>query len=169
MPANVEIKARVGNFAHLCSLAEALSGAPGALLHQEDTFFHTSQGRLKLRTVSPEQGELIYYERHDRAGPKTSHYEIAPTYQPLRLAATLTAALGVRGVVRKQRLVFILGQTRVHLDKVEDLGTFIEFEWLMQPGQTVQEGQRVVSDLMRQFDIADQDLVPQAYIDLIAP
>jgi predicted adenylyl cyclase CyaB len=169
MPTNVEIKARIADLAHLRSLATALSGSPGRLLRQEDTFFYTPQGRLKLRTFSPEQGELIYYERHDSSGPKASRYEIAPTHHPLRLEATLAAALGVRGVVRKRRLVFFLGQTRVHLDDVEALGTFVEFEWVMQPGQTVEEGRRVVSGLMRQFGIATQDLVPQAYIDLIAP
>lgn len=169
MLANVEIKARVGDVVRLRTLAATLSGTPGTLQPQTDTFFHTPQGRLKLRTVSPEQGELIYYERHDSSGPKTSQYTIVPTDQPQRLEAALAAALGVHGVVRKQRLVFLLGQTRMHLDEVEGLGTFVEFEWVMQPGQSVKEGRRVVTDLMRRFGVAEQDLIPQAYIDLLVP
>lgn len=168
MPANVEIKARLRHFAHLQTLAVTLSGEPGILLHQEDIFFSTPQGRLKLRLISPDQGELIYYERGDLSGPKTSRYTIAAVPNPLALKDTLAAALGIRGVVRKQRLVYTIGQTRVHLDRVEGLGTFVEFEWVMQPGQTAAEGRRVVSELMRQFGIADQDLIAQAYVDMVS-
>jgi len=82
MPVNVEIKARVSNPLRLQTLAAALSDDSGTLLQQDDTFFHTPQGRLKLRTLAPTHGELIYYERADAAGPKLSRYEVAPTSTP---------------------------------------------------------------------------------------
>jgi predicted adenylyl cyclase CyaB len=168
MPENLEIKARVKHFARTQALATALSGAPGILLHQEDTFFHSARGRLKLRVFSPTQGELIYYERHDTSGPKPSHYVIAVTPDPAALKTVLTLALGVRGVVRKHRWLYIVGQTRVHLDEVEGLGSFVELEWLRQPSQTVAEGTRVVAELMQQLAIGEADLIAGAYIDLLA-
>jgi predicted adenylyl cyclase CyaB len=167
MPVNVEIKARVSNPLRLQTLAQALSDDAGTLLQQDDTFFHTPQGRLKLRTLAPTHGELIYYERADAAGPRPSRYEVAPTSTPAALLATLAAALGVRGVVRKQRRLYLLGQTRVHIDAVEGLGTFVELEWGMQPGQTHADGVRAVAELMQRLEITEAELIAGAYIDLL--
>jgi predicted adenylyl cyclase CyaB len=164
---NLEIKARVKHFARTQALATGLSGAPGTLLHQEDTCFHSAWGRLKLRVFSPTQGELIYYERQDTSGPKPSHYVVTKTPDPGALKTVLASALGIRGVVRKQRWLYLVGQTRVHLDEVEGLGNFVELEWLRQPGQTVAEGTRAVAELMQHLSIAEADLVAGAYVDLL--
>ena len=144
-----------------------MSRTSGTLLSQEDTFFHTPQGRLKLRTLSPTQGELIYYERADATGPRPSRYQMIHTHLPGALKAALAAALGVRGSVRKQRRLYSVGQTRLHLDEVEELGVFVELEWVMQPGQTVETGTRVIAELMQHLEIADADLIAAAYIDLL--
>lgn len=34
----------------------------------------------------------------------------------------------VQGVVKKKRLLYLVGQTRVHCDEVEGLGHFVELE-----------------------------------------
>ena len=41
---------------------------------------------------------------------------------------TLGEALGVKGRVKKTRLLYMVGQTRVHVDEVEGLGNFMELE-----------------------------------------
>ena len=111
MGTNVEIKARVRDVARQRAAAERLAdGAPEAL-QQLDTFFHVPHGRLKLREFGTGAGELIRYDRPDRAGPKESSYSIAPTDVPKAVRETLTAALGVRGVVRKRRWVYLVGRT----------------------------------------------------------
>jgi adenylate cyclase class IV len=167
MPVNVEIKAKARDFAQLQALAATLSGTPGTLLYQEDTFFDTPRGRLKLRVLSAAHGELIYYEREDASGPKPSHYMVTPTPDPEALKATLAAALGVCGMVRKRRWLYMVGQIRVHLDDVEGLGTFVELEWVMRPDQTVAEGARDVAALMQQLHIAEADLITGAYVDAL--
>jgi adenylate cyclase class IV len=86
-------------------------------LEQEDTFFVCPRGRLKLRQFAGcPQAELIYYERPESSGPRESRYIVHPTADPEGLREVLSAALGVRGVVRKRRTVYLIGQTRVHLD-----------------------------------------------------
>ena len=167
MASNVEIKARVKNLAQFRERAERLSDTPVELLVQEDTFFVVPKGRLKLRVLAPDRGQLVYYERVDRAGPKTSYYLVAPTPDPASLHAALAAALGVRGVVRKRRWLYMIGHTRVHLDDVEDLGAFMELEVVLQPGQSAEEGQAIAADLMGQLEIAPGDLVDVAYLDLL--
>ncbi len=69
MAQNVEIKARSVDFAGQMEIARSLSGVEPEVIHQEDTFFNVSTGRLKLRVFSPDSGELIYYLRPDRMGP----------------------------------------------------------------------------------------------------
>src|SRR5512135_2534835 len=118
MPSNIEIKARARDFNGIRSRAEALADTPVQVIAQEDTFFAVPQGRLKLRVRHPDPAQLIYYERPDQGGPKRSEYQIFETPDPDGLRRTLSCALGVRGVVRKTRYLYLVGQTRVHLDNV---------------------------------------------------
>ena len=52
MASNIEIKARVDDFESLRIRAEALSDQPLKVIPQEDTFFNTEKGRLKLRVLA---------------------------------------------------------------------------------------------------------------------
>jgi len=168
MAMNIEIKARVRDSDQLRGRAAALSGSAGEVLQQEDIFFNVPVGRLKLRTQSPEAGQLIFYQRNDIAGPKSSHYHIFSTTNPAGLQAVLAQSLGVRGVVRKQRWLFLVGQTRIHLDEVVGLGNFMELEVVLRDGQPAGEGIAIAQDLMKQLGIRADDLITGAYIDLIS-
>jgi len=167
MATNIEIKARAGNLSLLRERAERLSHTPAELLLQEDRFFSVPKGRLKLRILGPARGELIYYEREDLAGPKSSRYLLFPTSDPAALRAVLEASLGLLGVVRKQRWLFMVGNTRIHLDDVQGLGAFMELEVVLQPGQSAEEGQAIAADLMHQLGIEPGNLVAGAYLDLL--
>jgi predicted adenylyl cyclase CyaB len=167
MPANIEIKARVNNFEEMKSRAASLSDGPVQVIPQEDTFFNTTRGRLKLRALSPQLGYLIYYERPDRDGPKRSDYTLAETHDPESLKQALTLALGLRGVVRKTRYLYMAGQTRIHLDEVEVLGYFLELEVVLRDGQSDAEGQVIAEDLMRDLGVNQAALLEGAYMDLI--
>ena len=72
MPANIEIKARARDFEEIRRHAESLSDTPVEVIPQEDIFFNTEQGRLKLRVLALNLGQLIYYTRPDQEGPKRS-------------------------------------------------------------------------------------------------
>jgi predicted adenylyl cyclase CyaB len=168
MPANVEIKARVEDLDQLRAYLERTTGTKGELLVQEDVFFKVPHGRLKLRIFDAQRGELIAYSRADETGPRLSEYTIAPTSNPAALCEILAHILGVLGAVRKRRLLFRLGATRVHLDRVEGLGDFVELEVVLEPGQRAAEGVQRARQLMVELTINESALVPQAYIDLIA-
>lgn len=168
MPANVEIKARVRDVAGLERRLALLVEGPPEVIRQEDTFFDVPRGRLKLRVLAPGRGELIEYQRPDSAGPALSTYTIVPTDDPEALRARIAADLGVRGVVRKVRRLYHVDQTRVHLDEVEGLGSFIELEVVLADGQSEEDGAKIAGDLARQLGISRADLVEGAYIDLLA-
>ncbi len=167
MPSNIEIKARIRDFAELQSRAESFSDAPVQVILQEDIFFHTRRGRLKLRQLAPDRGELIYYTRPDQEGPKRSEYHIFPTSDPANLKRVLALAYGIRGVVRKTRYLYLVGQTRVHLDDVEGLGQFLELEVVMREGQSDAEGQAIAEELMARLGVERSDLLEGAYMDLL--
>ncbi len=166
---NVEWKAWARHPERLQAIAEPLAGTTPQILHQTDTFFNVRHGRLKLRQFRPGSGELIYYERPDRSGPKTSNYVIVPIDQPEALRDILRQALGIRGVVRKLRRVYLVGQARIHLDTVEGLGEFIEVEVVLRPGQEVSEGEAIAERLRHDLEVSCDDLVDRAYVDLLGP
>lgn len=167
MPINIEIKARVHAFATFQRKAEQLSDAPCQVIPQEDTFFNCPQGRIKLRELGPQHGQLVYYLREDVSGPKRSDYKIFETDRPADLKLILSQAYGVRGVVSKVRYLYRVGQTRIHLDDVHGLGQFMELEVVLRPDQTDEQGLAIAEDLMRKLGILEGDLIDSAYMDLM--
>ena len=167
MPSNIEIKARVTDLARKRESAERLTQTAPTVLEQHDTFFPCPHGRLKLRELSPTDGELIFYRRTDAAGPKESSYSIYRTNSPESLRALLTSAYGAGKVVIKTRLLYLVGQTRIHLDSVVGLGSFLELEVVLGEDKSVEAGQREAGELMSALEIDQADLVECAYADLL--
>ncbi len=167
MPSNIEIKARARDFVRIQSRAEKLSDTPVQVIPQEDIFFNVEQGRLKLRILGQDRSQLIYYTRPDQQGPKRSDYHITHSADPYNLKRVLELAYGIRGVVRKTRYLYLVGQTRVHLDDVEGLGQFMELEVVLDDGQTDAEGQGIAEDLMSVLGVERGDLIDGAYMDLL--
>jgi predicted adenylyl cyclase CyaB len=167
MPTNVEIKAvlrdRVG--AEAWATARCRSGPD--VIEQEDVFFPCEGARLKLRILGPKHGELIRYQRTDAAEARSSRYLLARTRDPEVLREILTATLGSAGVVRKTRLLYLVGQTRVHIDRVEGLGDFLELEVVMRPDQKEEEGKHIAEGLLSELGIGKVDLLAQAYVDML--
>jgi predicted adenylyl cyclase CyaB len=168
MGSNVEIKARIRNPDSMRLRVEALADSGPEPLTQEDTFFSAAHGRLKLRESSTRGAELIYYERADSPRPIESRFVRARCPEPQTLREALTRALGICGVVRKQRTLYRVGRTRIHLDNVEGLGSFLELEVVLSPTETVAQGTRVAHEIMEKLGLGDGDLVDKAYVDLLA-
>ena len=168
MPRNIEIKARIDSVDTLASALAAFAGQGPIRIDQDDTFFACANGRLKLREFAPDAGELIFYRRDDLAGPRESFYLIAPTSAPDTMREALTLAHGQVGRVRKRRTLFMVGRTRVHLDRVESLGEFLELEVMLEEGEPAEQGVAQAHALMAQLGIVSANLVRGAYVDLLA-
>ena len=167
MARNVEIKARIESVETLMPRAAALADQGPTEILQDDTFFVCPRGRLKLRAFSATSGQLIFYRRPDQAGPKESFFLISPTASPDTLREALTLAYGRAGRVRKQRTLYLAGRTRIHLDRVEDLGHFLELEVVMAEGEPAEAGVAVAHDLLAKLGVAQSQLVERAYVDLL--
>lgn len=134
---------------------------------QVDTYFRVAHGRLKLRESLQSGPELIHYIRADVAGARESHYQLYRTEDAEGLKAILEKALGVKAVVAKRREIYLIGNVRVHLDKVQDLGSFVELEGIVEnPAELVYVGDEV-QRLRQALGIEEHALVKESYSDLI--
>jgi len=168
MPTNIEIKARVPDPAPLAAVAREISDTPPETLRQRDTFFRCPAGRLKLREFGAGRCELIWYDRPYAGGSRRSDYHIAPVTDPAALRRVLDRAYGMTQVVEKTRTLCHVGQTRIHLDEVSGLGSFVELEVVLRDGQPEWEGHAIAADLMARLGIAESDLIGCSYADLLA-
>lgn len=167
MPSNIEIKARCTHPEETLERIKQRCPEPPHELYQTDFFFDSPNGRLKLRVFPDQRGELISYQRESASGPKPSHYEIYHTTQPQALLQVLQHSLKAGVVVRKKRLLFMAGRTRVHYDWVEGLGCFLELEVVMQPDEEIGDAVREAEELMSNLGIHRENLVSGAYADML--
>jgi predicted adenylyl cyclase CyaB len=166
--ANVEIKARCADLAAARRRVEGLRGRRVGLDRQVDTYFRTDRGRLKLRESSLSGGQLVPYLRPDRRGPRRSDYRLIPVEDPAGVSRLLGEILGVHRVVRKEREIWLIDNVRVHLDRVEGLGTFLELEAVFDGSAEAAPGQEArVRRLMAELGVEEGDLVPVSYEGLL--
>lgn len=92
-------------------------------------YFYHSCNIINPFYVQSGDGELIWYERQDTQGPKLCDYEKATVEKKSAdIIKVLARALGTKVEVKKTRQLFLVDQTRVHVDFVEGLGDFMELE-----------------------------------------
>lgn len=168
MARNIEIKARLADPAGVAARALALAGgAPPQRLEQDDSFFHAPHGRLKLRGM-PDGAELIAYRRADATGARLSEYWRSPVPDPDSMREGLSQVLGLAGRVRKTRLLFLVGRTRIHVDRVEGLGDFLELEVVLRDDESLADGEAEAAALLQALQVPREAEVAGAYRDLLA-
>lgn len=166
--ANLEIKARCADLAAARARAERVATRRIGVDRQVDTYFRTRAGRMKLRRSSLSGGQLVPYLREDGEQARRSDYQVVPVEAPDALEALLARILGVHRVVRKEREIFLYENVRIHLDRVEGLGDFLELEAVFDGSPGGEEAQRgKVAFLMRELGIAEPDLVATSYEGLL--
>jgi adenylate cyclase class 2 len=164
MAKNLELKARIPSVERAEAAAMACGAAFSQSLHQVDIYFNVPHGRLKLRDIEGEGAELIFYERGEDREERWSIYERIPCLEPARLKAILEAALGIKVVVEKTRLLYVYQQCRIHIDAVDRLGSFIEFE---AQDSGVVESHALMKVLREAFGISPGDIIQASYADLV--
>ncbi|HEY5947299.1 MAG TPA: class IV adenylate cyclase [Kofleriaceae bacterium] len=167
MGRNIEIKCSCADLHAVRRRAEVLGARDAGVLVQVDTFFVAPRSRLKLRDFGDGRAELISYVRADRTEARASDYVVAPVTDPEALARALTMALGATGVVRKQRHLFLYKHTRIHLDDVKDLGSYVELETVL-TDISDEEGYRELHEIAAALGLHPDDHVAKPYVELLA-
>ncbi len=163
---NLELKARDRDPARSLQVCAQLGAEDQGTLTQRDTYFEVPRGRLKLRE-EPSRATLIAYERPDLAGNKESRYRLVEVPEPADLRSALENTLGITVVVSKSRRLFLHEGVRIHLDGVEGLGDFIEFEGVAADGEDPARFTSALDSLRDAFGIRDEDLLRESYSDLL--
>ncbi|MBS1251627.1 MAG: hypothetical protein MAG451_00660 [Anaerolineales bacterium] len=163
---NIEIKAKLEDLERARRTAGRLGAEHVATLQQTDTYFRVPRGRLKLREQEPGADQLVLYRRPDQPTPKVSDYQVVPVAESAGVRALLSDALGILTQVRKRRELWRLDNVRIHLDTVDGLGTFIEFEVMVIDGRSEESCRARAEELLASFNISQGDLVAGSYADL---
>ena len=165
----VELKAKVDNLEPFRKKLESLKAEYVGVFRQTDTYYEVPQGRLKLRETEGENGaQLVYYERPDVEGPKQSQGFLIELPKPQFTKQFLSNVLRTKTVVDKQRAIYRVEGTQVHLDTVKDLGTYVEFERRTEnTPEATRKAHEKLEKLMQTLGIKPETLQKGSYSDLI--
>lgn len=176
---NLELKIKCETMQDLKSI-EALAQKHGAIyqdtIEQRDTYFRVSRGRLKLRErwlkeqneAKPVDAELIYYNRPGKRGSRISIYDVLPVSEPELLCAMLTKALrDTLVIVEKERILYIYKNTRIHLDTVKMLGTFVELETVIDEAMSMEDVKAEHQSVIAFLGLGALLPIPSSYSDLL--
>jgi predicted adenylyl cyclase CyaB len=165
MARNIELKCRCAHLDAVRQRALTLGAEDRGMLVQRDTFFTAPYTRLKLRDFGDGRAELISYRRSDVADARASEYHIAPASP--QLAVVLADALGTTGIVEKRRHLWMWRHTRIHLDDVTGLGTFVELETVIR-AQSEGQAHAELAHVADALALDRSQLVPIPYVELLA-
>lgn len=162
---NIEFKAELRDIDAARAQCRALGGERVGILEQTDTYYRLTDGRLKRRETVGKQIEWVYYHRPDRVSPKMSNFTLLTDEQARRRWGThsLTAWL----TVCKRRELWMIDSVRVHLDEVEQLGDFIEFEAPVSRILSVHRCYQLIGSLREAFGPALGEHISVSYSDLM--
>ena len=165
----VELKAKTDSLGDYRKRLQEMKADHIGTFHQTDTYFEVPEGRLKLReTEGTRKAQIVYYEREDIPGPKASRVFTLELQEPEFFKDFLHKALETKVVVDKTRQIYRHQGTQIHLDKVKDLGTFIEFERKTEgTPEAASKDREVLEDLMKTLGIKTKDLIRGSYSDLL--
>jgi predicted adenylyl cyclase CyaB len=164
---NVEIKARCRQPGVVRNYLMHHGALYKGLDEQTDTYFNVAIGRLKLREGNIENN-LIYYNRANQPGPKSSHFQLVKINNPAGLKEILTKACGIKMIVRKKREIYYIGNVKFHIDEVPGLGSFVEIEagniLADKPEEQLLKQCRFY---MKELGIREEELIAESYSDLM--
>jgi len=164
----VEAKAKATNLQSCRTLLRRMGGKRVGSFRQLDTYFAVPKGRLKIRESDRRGSLLVYYVRENIRGPKISDVYLAPLSDAKAVKTILSQVLGVGCVVKKKREIFRLRGIQVHLDHVEGLGSFIEFEKMVAADAlSTARARKQLDALLRKLGVPQRNLQRASYRELL--
>jgi predicted adenylyl cyclase CyaB len=162
---NYEFKARLRDEEHVRAALKKLRARHIGNDHQIDTYFRVPRGRLKVREGRIENA-LIFYRRSDSPRPRRAQIEMMLLPRRNSLRSILAAGLGVLTVVDKRREIYLVGNVKIHLDRVRGLGKFIEVEAVSR-SRGVARIRAQARKFQKILGIPSADVLAKSYSDMV--
>lgn len=165
---NIELKISINDFRKISPRLRKIGAKNNGKLYQIDVYYNCKNGRLKIRSINNKKFELISYQRPNTNEAKISNYQVS-NIKPSRfkkVKSNLDNKFGEKTIVKKQRILWIYKNTRIHLDKVYDLGKFLELE-TMAKKINLEQAKKEYNEVARQLNISKYKKYNKSYSDLL--
>jgi len=163
MAKNLEIKVKLDSHKQIKTILKKNKIDLSDLLIQKDIYYAVNKGLLKLRIENGNQ-TLIVYDRNEKSPKRWSDYyllEIKNTDGDKFLKRFLETIV----TVEKKRELYLYKNTRIHLDKVKNLGCFLELETRVTNG--LKDAEKRFNYLVDLLELASKTELRTSYKNLL--
>lgn len=164
---NIELKIQVDDFQSINKNLKKNRATDEGVLSQTDTYFNCKGKRLKFREQNDKDFLLVLYARPDKKEATVSDFDIIyfDKKQAQALKAVLKKAYGEKVVVKKKRKLWIYKNTRIHLDTVQKLGTFLELETFVK--NDIASAKKEYDEVVGFLDLERYKKLDKSYSDML--
>ena len=136
--------------------------------NQKDIYFKNGSGKLKLRKGNLEN-YLIYYERENEKEIKKSKVILFNNQGRIdELEKRTKKTYEILAQVDKIREIYFIGNVKFHIDKIKNLGNFVEIEASSRENLISKEKLREQCNYYKNLlKIPDNDLIKDSYSDML--
>jgi predicted adenylyl cyclase CyaB len=163
MPLNLEIKIQLDSHESALTVLNNLPAEFVKDINQKDIYYTLPGSLLKLR-VEDEGESLIKYNRDEVNPDRFSDYNVI-YLKSSGSEQFFNSIFTVETIVTKKRSLYLYNNTRIHLDTVKTLGTFMEFETLVING--MDDAKERFNFLIKKFGIDITKQIKCSYRDLV--
>lgn len=163
MPVNLELKIKIDSLDSLIEKLKSINAKQDSVLLQKDIYYKVPKGLLKLR-IENESKTLILYNRDETSENRWSDFNLLNLNDDYA-EEFFSKIFKVEVIVEKERKLFWFNNTRIHLDKVKQLGNFLELETLMINGKT--DAKKRFDEIVKLLNLDLSKQIRKSYKNLV--
>lgn len=164
MPVNLEIKVPIEKPQKLKSIVEKAGGKLIYSCRQIDVYYKIKNGRMKVRDSSGERS-VIFYNRVEDGSERWSRFEALKVDSAKLWIKFFDNFLDRLVVVDKHRTLYYLKNTRIHFDKIKNLGNYIELETKIV--RTKEQARKEFNEICELLALDLNNQILESYSDLL--
>lgn len=163
MAQNIELKIKLDDFSSATEILHQNNIKLETILRQRDIYYNNKNGLLKLRIYNG-TGELIFYQRNEDQKDRVSNYHLLKV-DPEYAEDFFSKLFEIEVEVVKERRLYLYNNTRIHLDEVDKLGSFLELETVV--NKSLQEGKNEFSEVVQLLKLDLNKQIKSSYRTLL--
>jgi adenylate cyclase, class 2 len=163
MPLNLELKIQLDSHDSALHVLKNMHAEFVKDINQKDVYYSLPGSLLKLR-IEDDGESLIKYNRDEVNPDRFSDYDVI-YLKSSGSEKVFNSIFTVEATVIKKRSLYLYNNTRIHLDTVQGLGTFMELETLVING--MDDAKERFNFLIKKFEIDIAKQIKCSYRDLI--